>query len=628
MRLLYIYVESYRCFRPEHPIEINFITDYKFKIEKGVNGRYITWCGSSLRLPENFFSFDNCHSEVAEISAVLGENGSGKTTLAAFLQRIRMASADELKFVVIFESEECHCWRCVTTINDLICPKDGEIIKEGFPWENYVAQNILPVEEILKDSFDYVYYSPHFTIQQAFDVHDDPSCVNLSTTYLLSRRPEYFYNKDVSRQDQINFIQRGYETEQKLWSLEFAAEYVKWEEKTKCAIDIPAPRNILIKPNEDMADISRSVLLEYASGNRLKLQGDNDYALSIYQEALRLTESIRSFVDDVFFGALRVFILNYYRNVPIDNMQAHRQMDEFGLRILAELPAIFNDVGLSISDKGTAVLDRIRSWTQFPSAILKPEGVIAFCQIFERIYELCRPFWLSKTRVGQIPFEQEHFETRKTELYDMIVSHALSSPINSYLSVDFSPPMASGESTFLSMFSRLYWYFRSSQRPKKDVLIFMDEAETTLHPEWQQKLVSSMILFLNNVAKDCKVHLIFASHSPMLLSDIPIDNAVFLKRKYEDEANRQGAFSEQVHTLDTRFGYANSFGANVIDLLGKSFFMQSGTMGHFAKQKINDAVTGRLDDKDARIVVGMIGDPLIRDIAKDMLEELHANAPA
>jgi len=227
--------------------------------------------------------------------------------------------------------------------------------------------------------------------------------------------------------------------------------------------------------------------------------------------------------------------------------------------------------------------------------------------------------------LGVIPFEQEHFGVRESKLYEIIENHALSSPINSYLSVEFSPPMASGESTFLTMFSRLYWYFKNAPDDKKDVLIFMDEAETTLHPEWQQKIVSSMILFLDKVAKGRKVHMIFASHSPMLLSDIPIDNAVFLKRRYEDEANQQGAFSEQIHTLDSKFGYTNSFGANVIDLLGKSFFMQSGTIGRFAKKKINDAVTGKLEDRDAKIVVGMIGDSLIKDIAKDMLEELHGN---
>ena len=625
MRLLYIYIESYRCFRPKHPIAINFTTDYRFEIVKSVNGRYITSVSQSLRLPMNFFSYDNRQEVVAEISAIFGENGSGKTTLAAFLQRIRMPHANELKFVVIFESEKCHCWKCITTMNDLICPQDGEVIKEGYPWSNGAVNTSSDVEDILKDGFDYVYFSPHFTIQQAFDVHDDPSCINLSTTYLLSRRPEYFYNKDVSNRDRISFIQRGYETEQMLWALEFAAEYVRWDEDARREIDIPAPRNILVKPNEDMADISRAVLIKYASASRLSIDGDNDYALNIYKQALLLTEQIRPLANDVFFGALWVFLLNYFRNVPVENKQAHRQTDRLGLAILTDLPVVFGNDNLDICEKGTAVLEKINSWGQLSSAILSQSGVVAFCRIFKRIYEICLPLWKINTRLGVIPFEQEHFGVRESKLYEIIENHALSSPINSYLSVEFSPPMASGESTFLTMFSRLYWYFKNAPDDKKDVLIFMDEAETTLHPEWQQKIVSSMILFLDKVAKGRKVHMIFASHSPMLLSDIPIDNAVFLKRRYEDEANQQGAFSEQIHTLDSKFGYTNSFGANVIDLLGKSFFMQSGTIGRFAKKKINDAVTGKLEDRDAKIVVGMIGDSLIKDIAKDMLEELHGN---
>ena len=68
------------------------------------------------------------------------------------------------------------------------------------------------------------------------------------------------------------------------------------------------------------------------------------------------------------------------------------------------------------------------------------------------------------------------------------------------------------------------------------------------------------------------MQIIFGSHSPMLLSDIPKDNVVFLGDK------------EKV--VEMRSIY-NTFGANIFDLIRLPFFLKQGPVGEFASMKVN-----------------------------------------
>lgn len=107
-----------------------------------------------------------------------------------------------------------------------------------------------------------------------------------------------------------------------------------------------------------------------------------------------------------------------------------------------------------------------------------------------------------------------------------------------------------------------------------NLVVFIDEAETAFHPEWQRELIRRMILFFGVFAKDWHVHLIFSTHSPILLSDVPSGNVVFLKKENNRLIVKNG---------DER----KTFAANVFDLYRDSFFMEHGTIGAFAETKVN-----------------------------------------
>ena len=109
-------------------------------------------------------------------------------------------------------------------------------------------------------------------------------------------------------------------------------------------------------------------------------------------------------------------------------------------------------------------------------------------------------------------------------------------------------------------------------------LIFLDEFEIGLHPEWQKKTIKYIIDFLEVV--DIKTHLILTSHSPFLLSDIPKQNIIFLDKDEKGNCKVVNGLKEKKQT----------FGANIHTLLSDSFFMEDGLMGEFAKGKINEII--------------------------------------
>ena len=171
--------------------------------------------------------------------------------------------------------------------------------------------------------------------------------------------------------------------------------------------------------------------------------------------------------------------------------------------------------------------------------------------------------------------------------------------------------------SFLSMWGRLYEFVREreSERHKYDVMVFLDESETALHPSWQRKLVWYTIWFFEHFAPHARAHLLFASHSPILLSDIPKSNVHFM---FGDSRKRGRQQKELARLADT-------FAANVFDLYRLSFFMNEGTVGKFASMKVNGMlrkVSSRKElfndqcisvvDEDLERTVKLIGDPFIR----------------
>lgn len=147
--------------------------------------------------------------------------------------------------------------------------------------------------------------------------------------------------------------------------------------------------------------------------------------------------------------------------------------------------------------------------------------------------------------------------------------------------------------------------------------IILDEIELCFHPEFQRIFISELIKSINYLRGfNYKYNIIFLTHSPFILSDIPSQNVLKLN-------NGEPKFKDNI----------NSFGANIHDLLADEFFLENGFMGEFAKNKINDLLKYLTYDEiknenekpelewtyeSANQFIQMIGEPLLKYDLKEL----------
>ena len=161
-----------------------------------------------------------------------------------------------------------------------------------------------------------------------------------------------------------------------------------------------------------------------------------------------------------------------------------------------------------------------------------------------------------------------------------------------YYFINFNWGLSSGENNIFQLFSSLSYLFDindyEDHRKHKDiiynhhqdydltvcdsVLLFFDEVDLTLHPEWQRQFVSMITTFLPELYnKECgikDIQLLMTTHSPLLLGDFPKNCVTYLGGPPD---------YEKIET----------FGQNIHQILRDSFFLRNGTIGAFAGSKIN-----------------------------------------
>lgn len=107
-------------------------------------------------------------------------------------------------------------------------------------------------------------------------------------------------------------------------------------------------------------------------------------------------------------------------------------------------------------------------------------------------------------------------------------------------------------------------------------IIFLDEYEKFLHPEWMRSYLQYMVDFFDKSTICSNVQFIINTHSPYLLSDLPKENIILIEK---DKETGKRAVKK------SNYGFAS----NYYDIMSDNFFLDD-TIGEFAKQKINDCI--------------------------------------
>lgn len=135
----------------------------------------------------------------------------------------------------------------------------------------------------------------------------------------------------------------------------------------------------------------------------------------------------------------------------------------------------------------------------------------------------------------------------------------------------------------------------------------IDEIDLYLHPEWQRKIIFNLLEELKNCFPSNKFQIIISTHSPIVLSDIPTQNSIFLKR-----------VDDGIESINNR---TETFSSSVYNLYKDAFFLENGAAtGEYAKTYINKIAKELREVKDIneqmkediQKKINLIGEPVIK----------------
>ena len=211
---------------------------------------------------------------------------------------------------------------------------------------------------------------------------------------------------------------------------------------------------------------------------------------------------------------------------------------------------------------------------------------------------------------------------------------------------DFLPDkkLSTGEKSILDLYSSIYHYIdinkESNHTSHNFYLLLLDEPDLGFQPLWKKKFINAVCKTLPILFSKIKpyyydgekgkyiqngefpaLQIIFTTHDPLTLSDIPNSGVTYLKKE-----------TNATILMNSLEFDRKSFGANISDLLADSFFLNDGLIGEFAKEKIQQAIEfintgGTAQQKwistreDVKKVIDQIGEPYLNDKLNDMFLE-------
>jgi hypothetical protein len=228
----------------------------------------------------------------------------------------------------------------------------------------------------------------------------------------------------------------------------------------------------------------------------------------------------------------------------------------------------------------------------------------------------------TRLRPQQHAMHTMEFNVKRTVFLKFVALYERTLDYEEYM--DFTPQnLSSGEFSFINLFSRLYAVKDHEKiKNKSDIIIMLDEAEVGFHPQWQKQLFKYLIEYLPKIFNGKKLQILIATNSPFLLSDIPKGNVIFLEKYKEMLGNSEVTRTRVLSNEETKD--KKTFGANIYELLGDSFFLKDGYIGEFADDKIMDTLQWLKEESSTdrkayyKFIIELIGEPFVKEKLKEL----------
>lgn len=224
----------------------------------------------------------------------------------------------------------------------------------------------------------------------------------------------------------------------------------------------------------------------------------------------------------------------------------------------------------------------------------------------------------------------EFIETYKPQTYSDVATHLLppffttdikfskirrkytSKSSWSSMQTEFSlSRMSSGEKQMLYAVSYVLYHLNNLQNvkderyrvPYKYINLVFDEAELYYHPDYQRRFLGMLLESLYwakiNRRKIRGINILIATHSPFVLSDMLLENTLYLKNGERQIVERQ------------------TFGGNYYDMLQSSFFFDKNAIGDVAARTYRSLVKDKKKGEElSKESLNVVGDSFVKSYLK------------
>lgn len=609
MELRFIWIKEYNNIK-KTGFNFNHSSNEEYHF---VNGELII--SQKEKYPKQFFG-----SNISGVTAIVGENGSGKTNLTEFINyNLAHATNGSLSTYIpskglIVLDKTIFIQKNINLKNRYDLEKLGyQILKfDNAPLDDgQIAMKWYTMEQN-----KYIYYSPTFDLRA---IPVDDNLINISTTVLayndLHHSDKLRGFKDLDR-EYINQL-TAFELMEKSRICDFILNFNNVNSYLENVPEIftigidSKKNNILLYERFYNNKEDESPEMFYTL--RRELDGLMSYQLNLYDYKNYLTTPENddskqyykipiSGQKEIFFNLLFIQIFNatlnlgevfpkgFFRNFLYE--EDYELLENKKLQSKLEL---LRGLVYSLIDKS--------KWHDFE--FLMPNN---------NYYEIDNIEQSFLKKFGSIEIS---IKDNKSLINKLLA--AMDEILSNKRIISYEPlgELSSGQKHLLTLYSRFYWAKKEIKISEsqlhgikgQSVIIFIDEGEVALHPEWQRTFFAKIKNYLSELFSEIKIQLILTTHSPFVLSDIPKDNVLFLQRDIDGNCEL------------LNFERENTFGANIYSLLSDSFFMKN-TIGLFSEDKMKwvlEILKSNHKDYSQETIIELkyimnnIGEPIIKD---------------